>query len=85
VVMSLLRDRGGTVGVGFEVLSSWGYREVQISQLTAKQTNEGQDSLDLGCADPAALDLAVFALVDHPVRSGVAHRADPLDECRLGL
>jgi hypothetical protein len=41
--------------------------------------------LDFVRTRTARLELAVLALEDVPVRSGVAHRADPLDQCRLGL
>ena len=41
--------------------------------------------LDFVGAWAAGLQLAVLALEDVPVRSGVAHGADPLDEGRLRL
>lgn len=36
-------------------------------------------------ARTAGLELAVFAFEYEPVRARMAHTADPLDECALGL
>ena len=36
-------------------------------------------------AGAASLELAVHAFEDEPVRAGVAHVANPLDEATLGL
>ena len=41
--------------------------------------------LDFVRARATCLEFAVFALKDVPVWSGMAHRAHPLNKCRLGL
>ena len=67
---------------------SWAGRPVPHIQLEIKKvlTASGDGGrLDFIRTWAARLELAVLALEDVPVRTGVAHRADPLDQRRLGL
>ena len=53
--------------------------------LEQEQRTKCDIPLGLVGARTTTLQLAVLALKDEPVGTGMAHGASPLDECRLGL
>ncbi|KAE9370911.1 hypothetical protein N431DRAFT_442690 [Stipitochalara longipes BDJ] len=69
---------GGFCVGGTKVQAKYVGVEIDRTAVTTKM-------LDFVRTRAAGLELAVLALEDVPVRSRVAHRADPLDECRLGF
>ena len=55
----------------------------QMLSLVYKLTYMRWAGLGIIRAWPTGLELTVFTFEDEPVRSAVAHVADPLDQCAL--
>jgi hypothetical protein len=87
-IKSLLRDCDVGVRVGVDIESSNCKERTKNNKQDLQVATERKAVtivLDFVRTRAAGLEFAVFALEDVPVRSGMAHRAHPLNKCRLRL